>query len=455
MAAELKTYTGTATLKTCRNGTSWRANFPNAGQGRYYSTDTAQRVGYIGFGFNLLNKEITEIKLTFKYDNSGYGSTSEKTLGMYKWEGYLSPTKYTASNLLGTITSANQYNCTTTFTFNSKTNESLFANLKSYFESGNNVIMICRPSDSGGSEYSRNYLLINEASVYISYYDTYNMNVDYKVNGTQTGYESGYETAGTFKAKVGGRIVADNAHDLNYRAKADISYCIEPTAKAGWMCTTGEVKGNYPTRDFNIVLDFRQTYTISYNNGGGGIAPDNQTKINGEAIKLRGAMTRPVDTTSAGSYTVTLNLQQGSFKSDTQSDYLVANRTISYTFLNWTSGNRTYSAGYNYQVDSNLELTANWASSISTSSVTLPEVERAGYKFKGWGTSSTAEEGITGSYTPTRNITLYAIWEPQGLARISNGTRLNSHTVWINENSTWKQHMPYIYSDGKWKLYSG
>jgi uncharacterized repeat protein (TIGR02543 family) len=41
----------------------------------------------------------------------------------------------------------------------------------------------------------------------------------------------------------------------------------------------------------------------------------------------------------------------------------------------------------------------------------LPGATRSGYAFKGWSESSTASSGITGSYTPSKNVTLYATWE--------------------------------------------
>ncbi|MCR5469121.1 MAG: S8 family serine peptidase, partial [Lachnospiraceae bacterium] len=50
----------------------------------------------------------------------------------------------------------------------------------------------------------------------------------------------------------------------------------------------------------------------------------------------------------------------------------------------------------------------------SGGSVTLPtDVTRLGYKFVAWGNSASATSGITGSYTATRTVNLYAIWKPQ------------------------------------------
>jgi uncharacterized repeat protein (TIGR02543 family) len=68
----------------------------------------------------------------------------------------------------------------------------------------------------------------------------------------------------------------------------------------------------------------------------------------------------------------------------------------------------------------------------------LPTPTRTGYSFKGWGTSSTATSGITGSYTPSKNITLYAIWAP------------NHINIYTNDTDKWKPYDIYIYHDNKW-----
>ena len=49
--------------------------------------------------------------------------------------------------------------------------------------------------------------------------------------------------------------------------------------------------------------------------------------------------------------------------------------------------------------------------------MTLPTPTREGYSFRGWATSASAASGVTGSYTPTGNVTLYATWELSGYSR--------------------------------------
>ena len=152
------------------------------------------------------------------------------------------------------------------------------------------------------------------------------------------------------------------------------------------------------------------TYNISYNANGGTGAPAAQTKTYDAALKLSDTKpTRP--SVSAGSYTVTLDANGGSVSTNK----LTAARTTSYTFKNWNTaanGSGTaYNPGASYTANADVTLYAQWNSSTTTAAVTLPTPTREGFIFKGWAESSTAAAGLTGDYTPTGNVTLYAAWE--------------------------------------------
>lgn len=150
-------------------------------------------------------------------------------------------------------------------------------------------------------------------------------------------------------------------------------------------------------------------YTVAYNANGGTNAPEAQTKIHGTNLTLSSA--KPTRISTNGSYTVTLNANGGNVSPSS----LSASRTTSYTFKNWnTAANgsgTSYNPGATYSADASVTLYAQWNSSISTSAVTLPSPTRSGYSFKGWSTSSSAGSGFTGTYTPTGNVTLYAVWD--------------------------------------------
>ena len=54
---------------------------------------------------------------------------------------------------------------------------------------------------------------------------------------------------------------------------------------------------------------------------------------------------------------------------------------------------------------------AEWSSSTERSSISLPVASKEEYVFLGWSTDQTADNIISGLYTPTSNITLYAIYQ--------------------------------------------
>lgn len=165
------------------------------------------------------------------------------------------------------------------------------------------------------------------------------------------------------------------------------------------------------------------TWTVSYNANGGSGAPSSQTKTYGVDLTL--SSTKPTrSNSSAGSYTVTY---RANYSGGTDPSAATAARTTSYNFSTWNTNQNgsgtSYSSGGKYAANSAVTLYAQWNSSVSTASITLPTMTRTGYTFKGWSTSSSATSGITGSYTPTANVTLYAIW------------KVNTYTLTINQGT--------------------
>ena len=60
--------------------------------------------------------------------------------------------------------------------------------------------------------------------------------------------------------------------------------------------------------------------------------------------------------------------------------------------------------------DADVTLYAQWSSTTETEEVSLPTPLRSGYRFLGWAREQNAASGITGSFTPEEDVTLYAIW---------------------------------------------
>lgn len=182
-------------------------------------------------------------------------------------------------------------------------------------------------------------------------------------------------------------------------------------------------------------------YTVTYygNDSNGTITnlPSSGTVAYGSAI----SSTVPTDT-----YRVTFNANGGTCSTS----YLDSTRTFSKWNTAANGSGTDYAPGATLSTASNISLYAQWG---NASSITLPTATRTAYRFQGWDPSSTATTGITGSYTPTGNITLYAVWMANGIIRVynSNGT-FKQYAVWIyvgdgggpNSNG-WHHAMPMVY----------
>lgn len=166
------------------------------------------------------------------------------------------------------------------------------------------------------------------------------------------------------------------------------------------------------------------------------------------------------DSTQPG-YTVTLEPTGGSCSITS----LTATDTISYEFIGWEATDGTiYKAKENYSADADTKLTAQWSSKISAyGSVNLPNPGKTGYKFQGWAEDQTAEKGVTGKYTPSKTLTLYAIWSPDGTVRIfikPDGQAQGEFKialVYIYNEDTEKYSLvlPYIYNNNSFQILGG
>ncbi len=213
------------------------------------------------------------------------------------------------------------------------------------------------------------------------------------------------------------------------------------------LCTAQNVGSCYATVNYN------QTYTISYNANGGSGAPGNQTKVEGTNLTL--STTKPTKASaSAGSYTVTFNANGGSCSTAS----LAAARTTKYTFKNWNTNSggtgTSYESGGTYSANAAATLYAQYTGSTSTAAITLPTATRSGYDFLGWGTSASATSGKTGSYTPTKTETLYAVWKALGLVYIDNGSSIESYQIYIDNGSGWDLYAPHVDNGSGWNLCS-
>lgn len=155
---------------------SWRTG-ASVFQGTYAGSDTTMpyaRVGVIvfnGAGAALKNKNISAITITTTAGQSGYGTTSYKTLYIRKSNYQSIDTSIACASYVGDSLGTLYgifYSNTNTFTLNSSTNATLFAALKSYLEAGNSAITIYT-GETTSSTYSTNFLSLTSVAITVTY----------------------------------------------------------------------------------------------------------------------------------------------------------------------------------------------------------------------------------------------------------------------------------------------
>ena len=156
------------------------------------------------------------------------------------------------------------------------------------------------------------------------------------------------------------------------------------------------------------------TYTVSYNAQGGVGAPTSQTANIGTSITL--SLIKPTkETTASTPYVVTFDGNNGCVDESTLTSY---SRTGS-IFSSWNTkadgSGTTYNPGDSFSASSNTTLYAQYSTTTARDSVIMPSGSKNGYSLVGFGTTSTATTYVSNPYTPSGNITLYAIWSPNTL----------------------------------------
>ena len=153
-------------------------------------------------------------------------------------------------------------------------------------------------------------------------------------------------------------------------------------------------------------------YTIYFDANGGSTTPSSISAAFDSTITLPSAISKSSETSNGYKVTFNMNSHGG-----TAPSAVYATNTTTYSFNGWaknsTSGT-SYSAGSSYKIADANDITfyATWTSTLSRGSITLPTniSDDPPYLFKGWGTSSTSTSPLSNPYTPTKSITLYAIW---------------------------------------------
>lgn len=204
---------------------------------------------------------------------------------------------------------------------------------------------------------------------------------------------------------------------------------------------------------YNMIIPQMDTYTVTYNANGGSGAPANQTKQHNVTLTLSTDQPTKADSSSSG-LTVTYNGNNGSVDKASDTSYIISK----YTFTKWNTksdGSGTdYLPGASYTANAAVTLYAQYSSTSSRQAIALPGGSRGGYSLTGFGTSASSTTPVANPYTPSANITLYAIWsEISKRVKIKNGNnwvvapiiKIKSGGNWylvynvkIKKNGTWQ-----------------
>ena len=213
-------------------------------------------------------------------------------------------------------------------------------------------------------------------------------------------------------------------------APANITYTgtaltLPTPSRAGWdfggwftSASGGTHVGNTYTPTAEVTLYAHWTprmtanYTVTLDANGGSVSPTSMT-YTGTALTL------PTPTWANHSF-------QGWYTSASGGTQVgntytpTANVTL---YAHWTS---EATANYTVTLDANGGSVSPTSMTYTGTALTLPAPTKSGYTFSGWWTAQTGGTQVSGAYTPTANVTLYAHWtgasSPQAVEITAAGT---------------------------------
>lgn len=304
-------------------------------------------------------------------------------------------------------------NATTYYSNNNGKSANLLGTLSISPNSATTITQTCSGSSWGGNVNGSSSVTIPRQNA------SFNLNV-LNPDGSEP-YQTG--EAGTVEQSINGgsysRVYNEGANSYPLRTTFNYKSFIPGTGRH--LSSVSGISPNNTTGPWSATLNsdltvtFQtawNTYTISYAPNGGSSTPSSQTKTYGQALTLRAGISRSNSTGSG--YTTSFNGNGGTYTGSS----ITATDTYSYTFAGWKSSasGTVYGASGTFNENNAATMTAQWNSSTSRGSITLPAastVSRQYYTFGGWNTNSSGtgtNYNAGASYTPSANGTLYAKW---------------------------------------------
>lgn len=243
------------------------------------------------------------------------------------------------------------------------------------------------------------------------------------------------------KINSGDNIIATTGGWVTHNA--DGTKSVTGTASAIWSLWNNTLAEAKATVDLPTIT----RYEIQFDTHGGTPTPSTIYCVPGNSFSLPPAVDWPDVSISA---TVTLDLMGGTCNTTS----LTASGTRDFSFAGWFNEyDYIYrAAGSSYTPTRSETIHADFNYTESYNAVTLPTPTRDNYIFKGWATKSTATSGVTGSYTPTDDVTLYATWElDQVVAYVKSGGVWKQGRMYVKIGDNWeKVKRTYVKKSGAW-----
>ena len=227
---------------------------------------------------------------------------------------------------------------------------------------------------------------------------------------TATGYINGSNVGTTTSISAGEqKLMGSKKVVVNHNANGtfpETSY--SASIDTPWTIGDASVSGKFSAGAFPA---FATTSIIRYYANGGINSPVSQQKAAGTAINLTTDTPTKLSTTGSP-YTITFNGNNGTADIASMTSNLITNYNFSKWNTNAAGTGTNYNSGASYNTDADLDLYAQYTTGTTQrESVVLPSASRTGYRCLGWSTSASATTPVLSPYTPSGNVTLYAIWE--------------------------------------------
>ena len=255
--------------------------------------------------------------------------------------------------------------------------------------------------------------------------DSYAAGTTYKPTGNTTFYAKWETKTYTISYNANGHGTAPASQEKTHGTSLTLQPFISNVTETGYTVSYNANGGTTtPNASSATTITHKQTYWNTNKSGSGtnysskGTYSDNSAATlyaiwssSSSSVTLASAIKK--NQTTKDGYKVTYDAQDGICNTASET----AKNTVTYTFSKWAEGSTTgtkYSAGVSYTPTADVTMYATWSESVSNGSVTLPTPTRDSYEFVGWVTSTSngTNVGKGGqSYTPEKDLTLYAKWE--------------------------------------------